>query len=342
MTTHVVEPDHISPASLDHYLERGWFRVGRHLMTRRYQVIERRVRGVVWTRLPLGDYAFRKGLRRLLDRTRRDFRVSVGPMALDEAAHDVFRRHRQSRSWGRDGAELIDFLGGEAVLDHFPTREIRIHDGDRLAAYGLYDQGAVGIQSLVGAFDPAYERASLGFATLLIEIDEGMKAGLAYHYTGDVVFEPNMMQHYKWRVGHLEILHPDTLSWCSQDLLTTVEDPAQQIERAIASARAALSASGLSAQVELNPYYEMPHYNPQLLGAVDQPLALVCAPSDDRTSWVVTWDGETREYTLRRCVRAVTEARREGSEETTRIPLLWTRENKGRYPTLAQLVAALS
>ena len=75
---------------------------------------------------------------------------------------------------GAFGAEDVLSNGrGQLALD---TREVKIYDGDKLAAFSFFDKGQRSMYSKQGIYDPAYHQFSLGFFTMLVEIQYALDA----------------------------------------------------------------------------------------------------------------------------------------------------------------------
>ena len=212
MTTRVVRPDRLTRGELDAYLEQGWFRIGQTMMTCRVVLFDGTLRTALWTRLPLQGHEFSRSSRKLLSRNRRRFRVEVRDVVVDDQREALYQRYRRAARGDRSPS-LDDFLYGDAdPLDLFYTREIDLWQGDRLVAFSWFDVGHQTAQSLMGVYDPELSRHSLGFTTMLLEIEEAARAGVRYYYPGYVLpGEPAM--DYKLRIGNVEWHDPDRGVW---------------------------------------------------------------------------------------------------------------------------------
>ncbi len=322
MYTRILRPDALAPEELDRYLERGWYRIGQTVMTCRFLLWGGVLRSAIWTRTPLSDYRFRKGLRKLMNRNGRRFRLRSGPLVLDGEREALYRRYL-TVARGDRAESLAEFLYGGSDRDLFETREIGIWEGDRLVGFSWFDQGRESIQSLIGVYDPAFADASLGFYSLLLEVRYGIEAGLRFHYSGYVLPGEPVMD-YKLRVGHMQWLDARLGTWRPWECFGEEDLPTRQLRRALWSARAALLRGGVSAAVRGYPMFEVGAYDEDLATCLDQPLVLECFPRRGAAAaLMVTWDLDRRRYSLLRCVRAIGRYRSERSEGYGERVELW-------------------
>ena len=206
-------PTELSPAELDQYLARGWFRMGQLIFTTRFIFFNQRLYTCVWLRLPVGEYRPKKRLRKLMRRNAARFRVEYGPMRIDRDKEVLYLRYRIDRdrfSTESLQSSLLDY-NGNSVYD---TWESRVYDGDKLIAFSLFDLGKTSIESITGVYDPDYSQYSLGLYTMLLEVEFAQQRGMAFYYPGYVVpgYEPFA---YKTRIGEeqLEFYLPDEDIW---------------------------------------------------------------------------------------------------------------------------------
>lgn len=305
MTTRVLRLEQLSYEELDDYLEQGWFRIGQTLMTCRIVLFDGVLRTALWTRLPLRGHRFRKSSRKLLNRTRRNFHIDVlEDVVLDRRREALYQRYRQVAR-GERSPTLEDFLygdGEERAL--FDTREIDVWDGDRLVAFSWFDVGGSASQSLMGVYDPDYAQHSLGYTTMLLEVDYSIDLGMDYFYPGYVLpGEPAM--DYKLRVGPVEFHDPDVLEWRPWSEVDAHELSEVRLRRALEAAAQALRSAGIRVSLQMYPMFEAPAWHDQLQGCLDAPLVLVCEPrSMARRQILVVYDLVEERFEVLRCARA--------------------------------------
>lgn len=296
MITERFEPDRLSRAELDDYLARGWYRIGRAMITTDYLVSGGQLRSTIWTRLDLYRHTFRPSLRKQMARNARLFRIEIGPHAIDAEREDLYARYREMAG-GNRAESLDEVLGGEEGRGIFDTREVRIYLGDRLVAFSWFDLGETSVQSLIGVYDPDHRRHGLGFYTMLLEIAHAAGIGMRYHYSGYVLSGHPSMD-YKLRVGDLDYLDPATKRWIP-DLPFSVEaSPAEVRRRRLGEAAAALTRAGHSFYVVLNSALQIAGLREQLPGCTTEPILLIC-PSPSQGSGILTvWDEERGSFAL--------------------------------------------
>lgn len=303
MHVRVVRPDRLTPQELDDYLLRGWFRIGQAMMTCRVVQFDGVLRPAIWTRLPLETHRFRKSARRVMIRNAERFRVEVGPVRLDDEREQLYQRYRQIAR-GERSSTLEDFLYGESTRDVFDTREVRVWDEDRLVAFSWFDVGAESVQSLIGVYDPELSKHSLGFYTMLLEVQHAVDIGLKYHYPGYVLPGDPAMD-YKLRLGAVEFLDPWTRQWRPIEELVQVPLPTDKLDQGLRAAREALLKVGVPAEIRRYPWFEAPAWQPDLAACLDQPVVVECFPGKRSSSLLlVTHEVERGAFSLVRCLRA--------------------------------------
>lgn len=305
MTTRVVRLERLTPEELDDYLARGWFRIGQTLMTCRVVLFDSVLRTALWTRLPLAGHRFRKSSRKLLSRNRRRFRIEFHDhVQLDEAHESLYQRYR-AVARGERSPSLEDFLYGDSdPLELFDTREVSLMDGDRLVAFSWFDLGRDSSQSLMGVYDPEFSTHSLGFTTMLLEIEYSMARGMHWFYPGYVLpGEPAM--DYKLRVGDVQFHDAELQQWRPWAEVDDYELSEVRLRRALRAAASALSLAGVRVVLRMYPMFEAPAWHEQLSSCLDAPLVLVCEPRPlARRQLLVTYDLEAQAYEIVRCARA--------------------------------------
>ena len=212
MITEIHYPEMLAPEKLDEYLARGWFRMGSMIFTCHFLCFENGLYSAVWTRLPLKGYRFKKSLRRLMSRNEKRFNVVVRKAIIDQEKDELYQLHK-TRFEGYIAPTLKDSLFGSGdKKDLYNTWETCIYDSDRLVAASFFDLGADSLASIMGLYDPAFEKHSLGIYTMLLEIQFGLSRNMEYYYPGYIV--PGYKRFdYKLRVGDTEYYDPRKKEW---------------------------------------------------------------------------------------------------------------------------------
>lgn len=296
MISNKYEPNELSRAELDAYLELGWFRIGRALITTEYLESDGQVRSAVWTRLPLLDYRFKRSLRKLMASNARLFSTKVGPAVIDPEHEALYARYRATVQ-GRRSATLAGFLGEAQGRQLFDTQEISLFAGDALVAFSWFDLGEQSVQSLLGVYDPDFAGHSLGFYTLLLEITHALELGLKYHYTGYVLAEPSCMD-YKRRVGELEYLDPATQRWSLSFPYAPSQSPAEVLRGRLHEAKIALERAGANVCLIVNAALQIPGLLERYPKLSSNPLLLTVASETSVPGVLVGWVHSRQAYEL--------------------------------------------
>ena len=305
MYIEMVHPTSLAPEALDAYLARGWYRMGQSVFTCRFVTFDNVLYSTVWVRVPLETFTFSKGLRKRMRRNAARFTVQIGaPAQLDPEKERLYQRYRDSFQ-GELAPNLQDALFDGDGRDIFDTRQITIHDGERLVAFSFFDLGHETIESIIGVYDPEYSRYSLGLYTMLLEIEYARALGMRHFYPGYVVPGYSAFD-YKLRVGEewVEAYDPETDLWLPYPDLDLDNLPVDRLQRGLESVRDYLHSEGVPAELRLYPLYRSASLDGRLALCLKQPLFVECRPDRPGLSrLVVTYDYETGDYTLEFCLR---------------------------------------
>jgi len=204
-------PTKLSHDQLDEYLAKGWFRMGQTIFTCFYLDIEEGIFPTIWLRKRLADHQFKKSHRKLIRKVEKNFRTEVKPAVIDAEKEALYQVHKL-RFNGPVAVNLYEALMDNAASNIYDTWETCIYDGDRLIAASFFDLGTKSAASIKGIFHSDYDAYSLGFYTMLKEIDFLQKQGFDYYYPGYFVVDYPKFD-YKLRVGTLEYLDTQQMSW---------------------------------------------------------------------------------------------------------------------------------
>ena len=304
-TQHIAPPS-LSGAELDEYLAKGWYRIGQHMIFCECISWKQDISGVIWTRVPLRGYRFKKSLRRTKRQVERRFIVEIGPMQCDEE-HEIIYRRYLSVAPGERSAQLKDvLLGSQPDRGLFETWEVTLRTPKgELAAFSLFDLGERSIQSIIGVYDPAHASHSLGLYTMLRELEFGIERGFEHYYAGYVLCHDDTM-HYKLRTGQVELLDRTRGVWVKRDALDIdAHDPFERTQHALERAKESEPLFEGWAFYR-NVHFELSAYAPNLKSCLYYPLVLWRDEVPGSPFVVVlAWDSITERYELLRCLRGV-------------------------------------
>jgi len=217
-------PVSLPPEVFDLYLAMGWYRMRQYLFTCSHlfdfnDAMELSgLRRVWWMRFAIqhihDDAAHRK-MRKKNGHFRYQFSVLDQLTDDDRYLYRIYRNHidfdtydhLEDALWGQDNSNII-----------FQSWVLRIYDGEKLIALGVFDKGEYAASSQIHCYDPAYARHSLGKYLMLLTIDHLKRAGYHWYYPG-YVFAGNPKMDYKLFLGkqYGEYFNPETEEWLGFD-----------------------------------------------------------------------------------------------------------------------------
>lgn len=234
--------DEISPKEMDVALANGYFRNGIEYCSISARFMNNNWVSSVMLRLPIPDYQFKKRHRKLLKTNSLRFTTAIRPFVYTEEKETLWKQFKKTvHQW--ESVAQLDFhlLRGKLAMN-FQMHEICVYDGDRLVAFSIFDLGSNSLASLEAAYDPEYASFSLGFYTMLLEIQFCREQGISHYYPGFLPRDVPMFN-YKLRPGQLEFFRLSTKQWlpfeelCDADwLMEEVMDKLEVIKQLLASA----------------------------------------------------------------------------------------------------------
>jgi len=193
----------ITPAQYDARLSEGWFRDCMMMYRSDLVVMQGELFQVVHIRVPLDGFRFRKSQRKIMRRVEQRFRVEVKTPEITEDHTRLYAGHMHHFR-GFVHSRIEDILY-RPEYDRIHLREIAVFDGSRLVATSYFDSGTSGMASLLGLYDREYASWSLGYYTMLREIQWGMENAVQWYYPGYLFDLPSEFD-YKLRLGPVETM----------------------------------------------------------------------------------------------------------------------------------------
>jgi len=196
-------PFSLSPSRLDRYLSAGWFRNSIMLFRSRLLCMEGDLFNVVNIRLPLQDYSLSKSNKKLLRKNKELFTYSINRATINVDKERLYESHKP-RFKGFIYNDLHQFLYSDTISSVFHTYEIEVKDANgKLVALSYFDKGQQSMASLLGIYDPAYAKYSLGTFTMLLEMEYALQMDIKYYYPGYIFDKPSVFD-YKLKLGNYE------------------------------------------------------------------------------------------------------------------------------------------
>ncbi len=247
----------IIPKQQDDYLAEGYFRAGHTLRQTRYIFIEGEVFTTIWSRVPLHTARLSKTQRKLQRRIERSSTITVGPYRPSADQDELYERYVAHHPL--DVPETIaEVLGEDLPAIPFQTFCLRIERDGVLVGMSCFDIGDRTAASLFGCYDPAYAAESLGFATLLLEMDYCRHLGeIDYYYPGYCVVGLGPFA-YKMRLPDLEGRTFLDETWGDMQDVLARPLPHQLIERRLVELQLSLEQSNIDSHLVVMPLAE--HY----------------------------------------------------------------------------------
>lgn len=284
------------PHPQDHFLNEGFFRAGHTVRRTRFLFSEGRMWSAIWSRVKLQQYALRKSHRKLWRRVTRDFTYEIVPYRRRRDQDEVYDAYQRAHPLDV-GETVTDVLGSDLPqADFFRTRALRVFDADgRLAAFSCFDLGGDTLASLFAAYRPAYARRSLGFFTMLAELDYGRRAGLLHYHPGYCV--PGLAPFaYKLRLPNLEGRSFISDAWRPMDSYFTGPLPHEIVWEHTAALAKQLTRLGIGHDVHHAPLHEIvPDGNPEF-GPMPLPYVIELALPGGLGEVVVGYEPSARRY----------------------------------------------
>jgi leucyl-tRNA---protein transferase len=287
----------IQPEELDDYLDRGWFRMGQMIFTCHILCFNDDVYSTIWMRLDLENFTFKRSMRKILNRNDRLFRVEIGDPIFGGDRQALYQKHK-SRFEGYIPGTLRESLFGLEEDNIYNTREIAVYDGDRLIAISYFDLGANSMASIMGLFDPDYEKYSLGLYTMVKEVEFGIDHHLKFYYPGYVV--PGYKKFdYKLRLGGMDFFDVPSKIWKPYDQLSDHNLPSKVIYSMLDVLSIAFKQNNLTFRRLTYPFFDKEFYGNNTEALLQAPLILDCRiVNDDNAFYFVEYNLKSQKYHL--------------------------------------------
>lgn len=293
-------PEILRPEELDSYLEQGWYRMGQTIFSTHFLCFGERFYSALWVRLPLNGYRFRKSLRKILRRNHRIFRTVVRKAAINREKEQLYQRYKANFP-GLLAPSLRDSLLDGEEHNIYQTFEVAVYYEDKLVAASFFDLGKESVASILGMYDPEFQSHSLGFFTMLVEIQYALDKGYKFYYPGYVVPGYERFD-YKLRIGEVSYYDLGTESWLPYAELDSHRIPLPRMEQRLKKLRELLADQSIFTARYYYPLFEVNLFGFWRTNFFDFPVFLHCSPSrQPDVHLVVVYDIRQDMYLLYRC-----------------------------------------
>ncbi|GJM33199.1 MAG: hypothetical protein DHS20C18_22000 [Saprospiraceae bacterium] len=297
-------PETILPEELDSYLAKGWYRMGQTIFTTHFLCFDDQFYSAIWVRLPLVDYKFSKSLRKLLRQNDAKFQTKFRRANFNDEKEKLYQVYRATFP-GLLAPSLKDSLldGDGEESNVFDTYEVAIYDGDRLIAFSFFDLGNKSVASIIGVYDPEYQKHSLGLFTMIKEIQYTQEKKLQYYYPGYIV--PGYARFdYKLRIGLVEYYNLKTSTWLPFPDFREEEIPLNKMEKNLNLLCQKLQDAGIPAQKYYYPLFEANLFGFWRAPYFDYPVLINCLPKKEVKYFLMAvFDIRENAFLLHRCVQ---------------------------------------
>ena len=292
-------PEILPPEELDHYLGRGWFRMGQTIFTTNFLNFKNHFYSAIWLRIPLSEFSTEKTQQKLFKKNEA-FRIEIQQAAITPEKEALFSVYKQNIPF-EASASLQTLLFGKASHNIYNTQEINIYDGCKLIATGIFDIGKTSAAGISSIYDPAYRKYSLGKYLIYLKIAYCKKLGLEYFYPGYFVPGYSLFD-YKLEIGKsvLQYLEFTTAEWKSISTFDKASSPLQQMQDKLQYLQKVLLKNGIESQILHYEFFDA-NLIPELEGIVlfDFPIFLCCSGLSGETP--VIFDVRDQQYHCVKC-----------------------------------------
>lgn len=231
----------------DELLANGYFRNGLNLYSSLGRYVSGSWRPNLMLRIPLESFVWKKRSRKIMRRNDRHFEVKVELLRPRDEVEDLWYLFKKKiHKWESIG-RVTDYLLRGLPADNFNTHELSVYHEGKLVAFSIFDMGANSIASLEAAYHPDFRQHSLGYYTMLKELEFAMEKKLSFYYPG---FYPKglSMFEYKLRPGGVEFFRLKENKWLTWESVNEEDWLAETVESRLFLLKTFLEQKGLQCQ----------------------------------------------------------------------------------------------
>ncbi len=248
--------------------------MGQSIFTCWFLFMEKEFRSAVWLRQDLKHFKFKKRARKLLRRNGKILEVKIGRAVIDRHKERLYHLHK-TRFKKSNHDTLRRSMLGESHYSIYRTMQIELFLNGELIAASFFDVGQNSMASIAGLFNPLYDRYSLGFYTMLLEMQFAMEQGFRYYYPGYYV-PGHQKFDYKIRIGNVDYFDYYQQQWLPLNQLNLKYLPSRLLKRRMETVQYYLDRAGIQSEIYFFPPYESSGVDPFLKDMLKHPIFLRC------------------------------------------------------------------
>jgi arginine-tRNA-protein transferase len=279
--------------------------MGANIFTTHFLFFQDRPYSAIWIRIDLRTFSFSKSQRKLLRRNAKLFDIACGPRVIDTERNELYQRYAvdfDGRLSPTISDSLEDFDGRETIFNTWETT-VRDRVSGKLVGVSYFDLGDDTAASILGVYDPMLKSFSLGYYTMLLEMQYCIDQGMHYYYPGYVV--PGYQRFdYKLRLGPSEYYDLFTDGWLLYDQEEIdANGPTEIQNKALKSlARHLRAPTGhREAKIYTYPLFEAGLYDVWNEDYVPYPFFYPLGTDSTEHLMIVVFDPRDREYLVLQC-----------------------------------------
>ena len=295
-------PFTLSPESLDWHLGNGWYRMGSTIFTTHFLFFKNRPYSAIWIRVSLEGFQFSRSQRKLLRKNAQLFEVQVAPRRIDAEREELYRRYAADFD-GRLSPTIADSLedyDNDTVFNTWETT-VRERVSGKLVACSYFDLGSHSAASILGIFDPQLRSFSLGYYTMLLEMEHCLQRDFKYYYPGYVVPGYHRFD-YKLRLGDAQYFDLAAEDWLPyRNLEPGTDAPVEAQVNALSAFVKAYGKEESGARIMVYPLFEAGLYDIWNDDYFPYPYLVPIGRREGAPLVVVAFDPKTANYFVVEC-----------------------------------------
>ncbi len=178
-------PEILTPAELDIYLAKGWFRMNQTIFTTHFLQFNNRDYPAIWLRVALDNYNPDSKHKTVLQRNKQ-FRTEIRKALITVQHEQLYNKYKTAVSFEAYSSLNQLLLNGYSE-NIYNTWQVNVYDNHKLIASGFFDLGNTAAEGIVCIYHPDYKKYSLGKYLIYTKMDHCRQLGLSHFYPGYAV-----------------------------------------------------------------------------------------------------------------------------------------------------------